>query len=307
MSETDNGNIHPNPTVEIAWDSSDVLTSLRDVRKNAEVEAKKAIDWYWAKKRTKSGTAQFIQFASLFLAAAAGILPVVGQILKGFLPPAFGKLDSGLVATFCVASAAGLIGLDRAFGWSTGWARYVLTATNITKLLHEFRLDWVAMIAASASPPKPEEQSRLIQRARDFVSTVQGMVLQETQEWATEFRGNLAQLEKDIKVQLETLKARAETTLKDKDDASAAGSIELTVTNADKTDGFQFNITLDGEPGKITDTMANARVWTHINTAPGHYKLGVDGKANGVAVATSMVLDVKPRDIARPSLTLPIP
>jgi hypothetical protein len=232
---------------------------------------------------------------------------VIVQIIKGFWPGVVPNgFDSGPLATLFVASAAGLIGLDKAFGWSSGWTRYVLTATLMTKLLHEFRLDWVAMLAASATSPTTEQQAKLIQRARDFVSTVQGMVLQETQEWAAEFKSNMAQLEKDLKSQLETLKARVEATIKEKEDASAAGSIELTVTNADKTDGFQFTVTLDGAPGKITEPVANALVWTHINTAPGHYKLNVDGKIGGKAIATAMVLEIKPRDIAKPSLTLPI-
>jgi hypothetical protein len=289
------------------WDHTDVVASLRAIRKGAEDEGQKAIDWYWRKKPWKSNPSQAIQFSAVILTAAAGILPVIFQVVKNIrpsaLPPAF---DSGPVATLCVGIAASLIGLDKAFGYSSGWTRYVLTASNMTKLLHEFRMDWVAILAASALPPTIEEQAKLIQRAKDFVSAIQGMVLQETKDWATEFQSNMAQMEKDLKTQLETLKAQVDKASKEEESAAKPGSIELTVTNADKTDGFHFDVSLEGAPGKFTDSVSNTKVWARINTLPGQHKLTVDAKTKGSAVATSMILDVKPGETAKPSLTLPI-
>ena len=143
------------------------------------------------------------------------------------------------------------------FGYSSGWTRYVLTATSMTKLLHEFRMDWVAMVAASSVPPMIEEQAKLIQRAKDFVSAIQAMVLQETKDWATEFQGNMAQMEKDLKTQLDMLKAQVDKASKDEETATRPGSVELTLTNADKTDGFHFDVSLEGARGKFTDSVSN--------------------------------------------------
>src|ERR1019366_3780723 len=126
-----------------------------------------------------------------------------------------------------------------------------------TKLLHEFRMDWVSIIATSAVPPTIEEQAKLIQRAKDFVSAVQGLVLQETKDWATEFQSNMAQMEKDLKTQLDALKAQVEKNTKAKEDATRPGSIELTLTNADKTDGFHFGVTVEGPSGNFTDSVSN--------------------------------------------------
>jgi len=306
VPETDTSNIRAHETQEVIWDNNDLVASLRAVRKNAEDESQKAIDWYWRKKRWKSRSSQGVQFTALVLTAAAGILPVIVQVLKNLRPGFPRDLDSGPIATLCVGLAAALLGLDKAFGYSSGWTRYVLTATAMTKLLHEFRMDWVAIVAASAVPPKTEEQAKLIQRAKDFISTIQGMVLQETKDWATEFQSNMAQMEKDLKTQLDALKAQVEKTAKEKEDASKPGSMELTVTNADETDGFHFDVALEGSSGKFTDSVSNAKVWSRINTPPGQYKLTVDARTKGRAVATSMVLDVKPGEIAKASVTLPI-
>jgi hypothetical protein len=307
VPDTDQSNIRAQKTVEVMWDNTDVVASLRAVRKGAEDEGQKAIDWYWRKKPWKSNPAQAIQFSALILTAAAGILPVIFQVVRGIRPTALpANFDSGPVATLCVGIAASLIGLDKAFGYSSGWTRYVLTATSMTKLLHEFRMDWVAIIAASTVPPTLEEQAKLIQRAKDFVSAIQGMVLQETKDWATEFQSNMAQMEKDLKTQLDTLKAQVDKASKDEEAAAKPGSIELTLTNADKTDGFHFDVSLEGAAGKFTDSVSNAKVWARINTLPGQYKLTVDAKAKGSAVAASMILDVTPGETSKPSLTLPM-
>jgi hypothetical protein len=296
------------------WDPKDPVASLRAVRKAVEDEAQAATNWYWRNKSWKSVLSRGIQFWALVLAAAAGLVPAIFQVLKSFKWfPAISNVDSGPIATVCVGLAAGLLGLDKAFGFSSGWTRYVLTATTMTKLLHEFRMDWVAMVATSADPPTPEQQVKLIQRAKDFVSTIQGIVLQETKDWATEFQSNMAQMEKDLKSQLDALKAQVDKTVKDaedaakqKEDAAKPGSIELTVTNADKTDGFHFDVTLEGTAGKIAESVSNSKVWARINTAPGQYKLTIEGKAKGNPIGTSMILDVKPGETAKPSLTLDI-
>jgi hypothetical protein len=314
VPDTDQSNIRAHQTVDVMWDNNDPVSSLRAVRKNAEDEGQKAIDWYWRKKSWKSNPSQAIQFSALILTAAAGILPVIVQIVKNLRPSPFPpNFDSGPIATLCVGIAASMIGLDKAFGYSSGWTRYVLTATTMTKVLQEFRFDWVAMVAAAAVPPTLEEQAKLIGRAKDFVSTVQGMVLQETKDWATEFQSNMAQMEKDLKTQLDTLRAQVDKTIKDKEDAvrqseqaAKPGSIELTLTNGDKTDGFRFDVRLESARDKFSDTASNSKVWTRINVPPGQYKLTVDAKAKGSAIATSMVLDVKPGETAKPSLTLPI-
>jgi hypothetical protein len=305
--DTGQSNIRAHEPLDVMWDNNDLVASLRAVRKNVEDESQKAIDWYWRKKQWKSRPSQVIQFSALILTAAAGILPVIIQVLKNFKPTALPtNFDSGPIAALCVGIAASLIGLDKAFGYSSGWTRYILTATGMTKLLHEFRIDWVALVAASAVPPTLEERAKLIQRAKDFVSSMQGMVLQETKDWATEFQSNIAQMEKDLKTQLDALKALVDKTAKEKEEATKRGSIEMTLTNAEKTDSFRFDVTLEGTPGKFTDSVSNAKVWTRINTPPSQYKLTVEAKAKGSPIATSMILDVKPGETAKPSLTLPI-
>ena len=308
-----NANIRARATADSMWDPAQPALSLRDVRVAVEDECQKAINWYWWKKRKKSIPSQAVQFSALALTALAGLVPAAWQVMKGFNIGAKIQVDTGPVAAICLGIAAALLALDKAFGYSSGWTRYVLTATNLTKLLHEFRLDWIALVATAGDNPNADQQAKLIQRAKDFVSAVQGMILQETRDWATEFQSNMAQMEKDLKAQLDALKAQVDQTAKDREAAAKAqeeaakpGSIELTVANADQTDGYEFKVTLEG-PTPATDSVAHSKVWARLNVAPGQYKVTIEAKAKGNPVVTSKIFEVKASAPAKPDpITLPI-
>jgi hypothetical protein len=115
----------------------------------------------------------------------------------------------------------------------------------MTKLLQAFRMDRAPLSIVSTSTPTSDQQAALIQRAKDFVSAIQASLLQETKDWATEFQSTAAHMEKDLKSQIDTLKVQLDKVAKEREDASRVGAIELTVTNADKIDGFRFDIVLE--------------------------------------------------------------
>jgi hypothetical protein len=309
----DNKNNRPTRNIRlepahIIWDSTDPAKSLQEIRAAVDLEGQKAIDWYWQRKKWKRIPAQFVQFLALFLTAAAGLVPILLQVFKNYrVNPAWLPTDSGPLAAIFVGFAAALLGLDKAFGFSSGWVRYVLTATSMTKLLQEFRIDWIALSAGCGSAADPlAARCAAIQRAKEFISAMQGMVEQETKDWAAEFQSNMAQMEKDLKVQLDSMKAQVEKAAKDKEVASKPGAIELTVANADKTDGFSFDVVLEGQSGKSTDSVSNAKVWTRINIVPGQYKVTINAKFTGIAASTSTVVVVNPGETEKPSVTLPI-
>src|SRR5207302_5189632 len=116
--------------------------------------AAKSTQWYWKNKGSKAFWSQVIRFLVWALAAVGGLLPIIGGISSTSLPnnTTTINLNNGLWASLLLGIAAALIGLDKGFGFSSGWARYVLTATNIRKALEEFRLDWTALRAKAGDP-----------------------------------------------------------------------------------------------------------------------------------------------------------
>jgi hypothetical protein len=299
---------------EATWDPNDVPGSLAKVLKDVEDAAKSATDWYWAEKGPKARASRFIQAASIILTVLAGLVPVAIELLSK--AQFAGWWATGLWATVLVGAAGGLLGLDRAFGFSSAWARYVLAATEITRRLAEFRMDWLrlSVIALQTTPPSDEHVAALLAKAKEFRMAVEDVVVQETKEWATEFQNNLAQLEKDVKAQLETLKAQVEKQQKDRAAVSEPGSMEVTVSNADKTRDFTLLVTLEGPDGTVVkdDKVLSSKTWTRLNVKPAQYKVTIAADTVASAaeaskrISQSAVLQVKPGELTKASVSLPI-
>ena len=216
------------------WDCDNVPESLAALLEFVEKSAKAVTEWYWAEKGPKARASRIIQALSLMLTGAAGLLPIVFQVLKEG-----GRQQwwmSQLWPSALVGAAVALLGLDRAFGFSSAWARYVLAATEINRRLAEFRMDWMALSAAACAKegPAADRIAALIQKAKEFRVAVEDIIVQETKEWATEFRNNMSQLEKDVKAQLETLKTKVEKT---EEQAAAQRRPRPTITTDALPDG----------------------------------------------------------------------
>lgn len=294
----------------LQWKSDQVEPSLDRLLAYVENEAANAIQWYWHNKRWKARFSRWIRLWALIFTACAGLVPIVFYILKdlGLLNHTVVE-TSGLCSSALVGVAAAFLGMDRAFGFSSGWARYVLAATDIRKRLEEFRMDWIALTAVMGSNPGTDQITALIQKAKEFRVAVEGIVAQETKDWVTEFQTNMAQLEKDVRAQVDSLKAKVEQTQADRAAATQPGSIEATIGNADKAKDFSFNVTLEGLDGIVVkdEQVVGSTNWAHLNAPPGQYRLIVGAaRADGKSVSSTSVVVVKPGEVAKTSVALPL-
>ena len=67
-----------------------------------------------------------------------------------------------------------------------------------------------------------------------------------------------------------------------------------------------FDVALEGQAGRSTDSVSNAMVWTRINVVPGQYKISINAKSKGNVTATSTAVDVDPGVTEKRSVALPI-
>jgi conflict system pore-forming effector with SLATT domain len=295
-----NNNIEP-ARESLDWQCADPSTSLTQLKKYVEDQATSAANWYFAEKKWKARWSSVFRLAAIILTALSGLIPVLGQLMIAPTAPTINPLWSSLL----VGIAAALVGVDRAFGFSSGWTRYVLAATAIRKSFDEFRMDWEALTAKSACPtPTADQVAAFVQRAKDFRLAVEGIVQQETQEWATEFQSNTAQLEKDVKAQLDSLKAQVDKAQA----ANRTGWIELTVLDADKLQGSTFKVTLENSEGAVIaqEQVTNSKKWIRLNVRPGTYRITINGtSAAGTGVSTQIVATIKADEgTAPPDITL---
>jgi hypothetical protein len=147
----------------------------------------------------------------------------------------------------------------------------------------------------------------LIERAKEFRVAVEGLVMQETKDWASEFQNNIAELEKDVTAQLNALKAQSEKAAQARDAARQPGSIQLTVPNAGQSASGTFQVQLEGASGVVADEMVTgSKTWVWLNLVPGHYRATVSATVSGKLASTAAAVIVKPGEVAQPEIALPI-
>jgi hypothetical protein len=199
----------PSPLSNLSWKDADIENSLRELRQYVESEAQKQISWYYTKKTLKAQMSTSLRFVSIVLFVLGGLVPILKATLPANVTSAL-PFDFGQAGYLLIAIAAGCIGLDRYFGYSTGWIRYVTTALAIEKSLDEYRLEWTQHMAkARGITPTAEQVEELIQTSAKFSLAIKSQVEQETKAWVTEFQSNLTQLEKDLQARADEAKAKS--------------------------------------------------------------------------------------------------
>jgi hypothetical protein len=308
--------------IELVW-RDDLPASLEGLRRYVLATAQRSERWYWAHKTTKARIAVTIQWIAILATGLAGLVPIGAKLtlFAGFSDwlrrQGVAPVDSGLFASLLIGSGAALLSIDRIAGISSGWTRYVLTATAIRAAAEEFRLDWAALSAQAASPPTAEQSAAMIQRAKVFSMAIEALIAKETQDWATEFRQNMNLLERDLKVQVEQAKVdreRIEQEAKAKAEQEKAarvreaqpGSLEASVPNANTTDDFRFQAKLENNSGLVVDEIvAGSETWTQLALPAGTYKLTISGLVKKQKVSSTTVLLVKPGETTKSQLSLP--
>jgi hypothetical protein len=277
MGLTPHGDLGPTPALgALAWDAANTERSLTAVFAHAAGTAEVAIHWYLQKKRPKQKNARRTRGWAIFLAAVAGLVPMVAQMYPR-IPPVW--------ASVALGGAAFLVVLDRFFGFSSAWMRYISTELQIRQLLDEFRLDWEAERATwKGAPPTEEQVQKALLRCRSFVTQVNAIVREETSLWVTEFQETLRQLDESVKTRTA---------------ATAAGAVNVTITNGDQSAG---GWTLSVDNG--VERTGQGKTAAVSAVAPGIHTIAVAGAINGRKVHAEVPVSVVPGAVSSVEVTL---
>jgi hypothetical protein len=206
-----------------------------------------------AAKRPKQACARALRASSIVLLALAGILPMLTQLedLSPFLAPVW--------ASVLVAMAGACVALDRFFGYSSAWIRYINAALQLRQIVQEFNLDWQADQAAWRDGQPDEQQvQRTLARCKAFVTQVGAVVRDETALWIAEFQDTLKQLD-------ETVRAR--------ETGSVTGGLIVTVTNGEQCGSSGWTLSLDDGPPQ----RHSGKTAALTGVVPGLHRLTVVG------------------------------
>ena len=276
--------------------SGEVTTHLERLRAYAEGKIHDELGWYYRKKKGRSVTSQMLRFAAVAFSVLGGLVPLLMSVFASrpsweWLKP-FESVQFGQLGYLFLAVAGGLFLLDKYFGYSTGWMRYIVAMQAIEKAREMFRLDWAALSRAlsKADPGTPayeEAVGRMIQRVRAAIVEVKEHSEKETQAWILEFQTNLAQFEKDLKTQME---------------AGRPGGIDVDVTDGGSADS-SIELSLDG---MIADRFSGT-AGSIGNVAPGLHRVTAKAQKANRDYAASTLVNVGGGQICQVKLTLNLP
>jgi hypothetical protein len=272
----------PTTTPEYEWDPKEPAASLKHCKEFVVRRAKDAIAYYQYAKRPKKRRAIYLRIAALLFAGAAGLLPIFSQIMSDSQNATF-QIEPAWASVF-LALAAGAVALDRFLGYSSAWMRFMGSELKARRVTDEFELDWETVRAGwPAEGPSAAEAQQLIQRAKTFMVAVSEIVREETEQWISEFRETIKQLDDS---------ARAAAA------AEQRGAINVTVANGEATTGWE--LVVDGGPPHEYHGKSAAL----SNLVPGLHRVQVRGQIGGKNVQAEMAVAVGKGELAVAELTL---
>ncbi|MEO5891951.1 MAG: SLATT domain-containing protein [Ferruginibacter sp.] len=276
---------------ELKWETrDDIHQSIYALYQYAETAANDSINWYGKNKRSKGRSSRLLRALAIIFTTLGGLAPIissVGGLAKELLNDKLTVVFIGQLGYLFLGLAAACIAFDRFFGFSSGWMRYITTKMSLERALSEFRMDWAIMLSKiGASALTPDQVQLMIRRLKEFLVLVNNSVEQETLTWVSEFKTNLAEIEKTAKTQSE---------------ATRPGAIAVTVTNGmDTEDGF--TVTLDGMDIRVV----HGTKYQIGYVSPGTHKISIKGKINGESLDASELISVSPGETAAVTLALPV-
>ena len=271
----------PTERLQLSWEPGKIVPSLEALFDRITKEAESAIGWYIRAKRPKQRWARLLRFGSIIAGTTAGLIPILAQMFSKdghpWIQPAWASVALGI--------AAALVLLDRFFGFSSAWMRYIATELNIQQLNQEFQLDWESDKATwLGSEPTADQLRSTLARFKAFVTQVNTIVRQETDAWIQEFQSTLKQID-------EAAKAKAAV--------SELGAINITVTNGDACDDG-WNLSIDqGSPIKQHGKTAGVR-----DLVPSIHTIKVSGTMGGNLKQAEAAVSVTAGGTANAQLTL---
>jgi hypothetical protein len=281
--------------------------ALPAIYDHAARHSRSKCDWYWTSIRSKRRASLGLRFLMFVLLAAGTLLPILAGLGE--------KPDERLVMTQFGVVALAFAGLlhvaDRVFGSSSGWLRYITTATAIENRTRTFEMDWAGYVVDKGLGLGDADVRPLFDVAKRFEDDIAKLQTEETDKWVAEFNSGMALMGELIKSQRESGEKAADAASRTiemqrqaADEAARNrrnGSIELALQHASAP--VPVRVSVDrGAPEEVLGTS-----WAALDVPPGPHILTVTtmGTTRDASRSAQQVVEVKPGEVARATLKVP--
>jgi hypothetical protein len=170
------------------------LPQIRELVGQAIARAEADIRWYEKHARKKAFASRTCRYLGILLGVAGGLCPLLPvSFVAGWLAAEPMQVEVGIKSFgfILLALAAGIVLLDRVFGYSASWMRYKLAQMKLEYALERYRIQTSGILAADGDSPDSELATAVFRATEEFSTTVSGIVLNETEAWISEHDAGL--------------------------------------------------------------------------------------------------------------------
>jgi hypothetical protein len=186
------------PPPDLSWQPDQRAASTAAMVTYASSIAEEAIAWYLRKKEAKRAGARFTRLGAIIATALAAVIPLLAQIYtvegKPALQPAW--------ASVALVLAGLAVALDRFFGFSNAWMRFMSSELQIRTELTMFHLDVEARRAAAAEAEVTAEGAvKTLGDCKALLLSVDRIVREETGLWVADLAAAVKVIDEGTQVQ----------------------------------------------------------------------------------------------------------
>lgn len=165
----------------------DNLEKLREIVETVRQRAINWRDWYDKNASRQAWKSRTLRWLSVFLVVSGGLCPLVPASV---LPAILGEAALQPYGYLLLAAAAGVVVFDRAFGYSSSWMRYRIAHMRIDRALSLYGVVAQTIMAGTESQNSSKSSNirALIAASHNFLSTIEDLVVEETEDWLHEFK-----------------------------------------------------------------------------------------------------------------------
>jgi hypothetical protein len=259
-----------------------------------EVMAKleETIRWYDRHKNHNKRRAALLRGLAIALAGIASVVPIAVSMF----PQAWQPQRWVPIASILAALSAGCVGLDRLFGYSSSWMRYVTALLDLQAQRELLQFNWTrraleARLGGGTQGDRLAADLNLLYNARLAINQV---LKDETLEWVVRFSGALQEFERSAVAQ------RASTGELGHILASTQGSLKVQIAGFDQLEAHQCELQLGDSSIEIHHGATKA--FPHL--PPGRHVLRLSARRDGKRVSTEEVVTIEPGEMATVTVTL---